>query len=296
MGSSQVVDALMVGLLAQGHILLEGVPGVAKTTICRAFAATIGARFRRIQFTPDLLPADITGNFVPDLQQQRFELRRGPVFANIVLGDEINRAPAKTQAALLEAMQERQVTIEGETLGLEQPFMVLATQNPVEQQGVYPLPEAQLDRFLMKIRLGYPSLDQEIEVLRRHRQRVPMPSQVVEASTVAQMSQWVEEVHVEEELMGYVVRLVRRTRVDRDTTLGASPRATLALLRSAQAHALIEGRDFVLPDDIRAFAKPVLAHRLVLHRDAELEGVGSEEVVGRALKKVSYAEKKATQR
>ncbi len=288
-GSPEVVDALLVAMLSGGHILMEGVPGVAKTTLCRAFAATLGARFRRIQFTPDLLPADITGNFVPDLQQQRFELRRGPVFANIVLGDEINRAPAKTQAALLEAMQERQVTIEGETMELPEPFMVLATQNPVEQQGVYPLPEAQLDRFLMKLRLGYPSQEQEMEVLRRHRQRVPMPEQSVKASEVVEMAAWVEKVHVEEELIEYIVGLVRRTRVDRDTTLGASPRATLALLRVAQAHALLRGRGYVLPDDIRVFAAPVLAHRLVLHRDAELEGLSQEEVVGRALKKVSYA-------
>ncbi len=287
-GSPGTIESLLVALLAGGHILLEGVPGVAKTTLCRAFAATLGAEFRRVQFTPDLLPSDITGTYVPDLRNNEFHLRKGPVFTNILLGDEINRAPAKTQSALLEAMQERQVTIEGETHRLPAPFVVLATQNPVEQQGVYPLPEAQLDRFLLKIEIGYPTPEQELAVLRTHRSEPPPPPQLMDAAEVAELSKLVEEIHVSDEMLHYVLSLVRFSREDDDAVLGASPRASLALMRAAQARALIRGRDYVLPDDVRDLAQSVMAHRILVHPDAELDGVRGRDIVGRAVRSVRY--------
>ncbi|RAL23998.1 magnesium chelatase [Lujinxingia litoralis] len=287
-GPAEVVDALLVALFARGHILLEGVPGVAKTTLCRAFAQTLAADFRRVQFTPDLLPSDITGTYVPDLRTSEFTLRRGPVFTNVLLGDEINRAPAKTQSAMLEAMQERQVTIEGVTHRLSSPFIVLATQNPVEQEGVYPLPEAQLDRFLIKLTLGYPSADQELEVLKTHRRHRPEARQVIGGEEVAAIAELVEEVHVSHELMRYILGLVRQTRTDTRALLGASPRASLALLKAAQARALIRGRGYVLPDDIQAMAVSVLAHRIVLHPDAELDGTTGELLIESALRAVRY--------
>lgn len=287
-GPSSTIDSLLVALVAGGHILLEGVPGVAKTTLCQAFAGTLGAKFRRIQFTPDLLPSDITGTYVPDLGTNEFHLRRGPIFANILLGDEINRAPAKTQSALLEAMQERQVTIEGNTHELPSPFMVLATQNPVEQQGVYPLPEAQLDRFLLKVTIDYPTRAQELEVLKTHRRTHPAPSAILDASQVRQMGEMVEKVHVSEEMMEYVLSLVRYTRDDDEVVLGGSPRASLALLRAAQARALIRGRGYVVPDDVRELTPSVLAHRILLHPDADLAGVRGTDVVQRAIQAVRY--------
>ncbi len=287
-GSEATIDSLLVALLAGGHILLEGVPGVAKTTLCRAFASTLGADFRRIQFTPDLLPADITGTYIPDLRNNEFNLRKGPVFSNVLLGDEINRAPAKTQSALLEAMQERQVTIEGTTHRLPAPFIVLATQNPVEQQGVYPLPEAQLDRFLLKLVIDYPTKDEELEVLRTHRRTPPKPREVLDAADVAALSTLVDDVHASEEIMNYVLKLVRHTRNDSETTLGCSPRASLALLRGAQAAALIAGRDYTLPDDIRELAPSILSHRILVEPDAEINGVTGEDIVARALTSVRY--------
>jgi MoxR-like ATPase len=289
-GPDETVDALLVALLARGHLLLEGVPGVAKTTLVRTFARTIDASFRRIQFTPDLLPSDITGNYIPNLQTNEFVLRKGPIFSNVVLGDEINRAPAKTQSALLEAMQERQVTIEGETHPLEEPFLVLATQNPIEQEGVYSLPEAQLDRFLLKVEVGYPSADQELEVLKTH-QTEPQPAQqVLTAEDIATLRSLADSVHISEELQRYVVRLVRFTRRHSNTEIGASPRAALALVRAAKARALIYGRDFVLPDDIRALAARALAHRILLEPEAELGGAQTEAVVEQALDQVSYSD------
>ena len=287
-GPSSTIENLVVALLAGGHILLEGVPGVAKTTLCRTFAATLGAEFRRIQFTPDLLPADITGTYVPDLSNNEFHLRKGPVFANVLLGDEINRAPAKTQSALLEAMQERQVTIEGTTHALPRPFMVLATQNPVEQQGVYSLPEAQLDRFLLKAQVDYPSEEGELEVLKTHRQSPKAPETVVAAGEVVEMVRLVRQVHVSEEMMHYVLGLTRGTRQDRRTLLGASPRASLGLMRAAQARALMQGRDYVIPDDIRSLARSVLAHRILVDPDAELDGVTGAQVVKRVVETVRY--------
>jgi MoxR-like ATPase len=287
-GPDQVIEALLVALFASGHILLEGVPGVAKTTLCRTFAQTIDARFRRIQFTPDLLPSDITGTYIPNLETHEFILRKGPIFANIVLADEINRAPAKTQSALLEAMQERQVTIEGVTHRLDEPFVVLATQNPVEQEGVYMLPEAQLDRFLLKVEMKYPSVEQELRVLKTHKQQIAPAQALMTGPFIANGRALVERVHVSEELLRYIVSLARFTRDHPQVSLGASPRASLSLLKASQARALLQGRDYVLPDDIRHLAMSVMAHRVLLHPEAELGGATARDVVRQALDKVRY--------
>ncbi|MCB9611871.1 MAG: MoxR family ATPase [Sandaracinus sp.] len=277
----------MVSLIAGGHALLEGVPGVAKTTLVKAFASTLGLSFRRIQFTPDLLPADITGTYVLSPRDGTFQLREGPLFANVVLGDEINRAPAKTQSALLEAMQERQVTIEGETRALPSPFLVLATQNPVEQAGTYPLPEAQIDRFLVRLLLGYPSAKDERGVLRRFLEGAPSARTMLSPDDVMRLRQLAASVHVQDEVIDYVVRLAAFTREHARVFLGASPRASLALMQAARARALMDGRGFVLPDDVKALAVPVLAHRLVLTPEAEMEGTRPERVVQQALEQVA---------
>lgn len=290
MGADHIVESLLIALLGRGHILLEGVPGVAKTTLVRAFARTLDARFNRIQFTPDLLPSDITGVYVPNLQTGEFLLREGPIFSNIVLGDEINRAPAKTQSALLEAMQERQVTIEGRTHKLEAPFVVLATQNPMEQEGVYALPEAQLDRFLLKVVVGYPSLEQEFKVLKTHQiPREPLKA-VINAPTVLEMTAIVDAVHVADELVQYIIRLARHTREHAQVDLGVSPRAALALLVATKARAAIHGRDYVLPDDVRALASVVFCHRIILSPQAQLSGVSEQDIVRQAIQKIRYSE------
>ncbi len=288
-GPESVTEALLVALLADGHVLLEGVPGVAKTTLVRAFAKTIDATFKRVQFTPDLLPSDVTGVYVPNLQTNEFVFRKGPIFTNVLLGDEINRAPAKTQAALLEAMQERQVTVEGATHPLDGPFIVLATQNPIEQEGVYALPEAQLDRFLLKLDMDYPSMDQEIDVLKTHHQPVRPVKAVLNGADVMAIREIVRDVHVSDELAAYIVRLTRFTREHGQVALGASPRAGLALLRAAKARAVLYDRDFILPDDIKAMAGIVLAHRVLLSPEAELGGLTSREVVRQAVSKVRYS-------
>ena len=285
-GPRAVPELLLVSLLARGHVLLEGVPGVAKTTLVKAFAATLGCSFRRIQFTPDLLPADITGTFVLSPRDGTFSLREGPIFANVVLGDEINRAPAKTQSALLEAMQERQVTIEGDTRGLPSPFLVLATQNPVEQAGTYPLPEAQIDRFLVRLVIGYPSPDDERNILRRFLRSSPSPSPVLQPETIRTLQEQVLAIHAEDEVLDYVVRLVGYTREHGRLFLGASPRASLALMHAARARALMHARPYALPDDVRALAVPVLAHRLVLTAEAEMEGTRTESIIEQALERV----------
>lgn len=287
-GSRHTVELLFVSLLARGHVLLEGVPGVAKTTLVKAFAGTIQASFRRIQFTPDLLPADITGTYVFSPKDGVFELREGPIFANVVLGDEINRAPAKTQSALLEAMQESQVTIEGDTRPLPAPFIVLATQNPVEQAGTYPLPEAQIDRFLVRILMGYPSPENERAILRRFTSRAAPVNAVLNPTFILEAQRMVELVHVEDEILDYVVRLAAFTRQHGRLLLGASPRASLALVQAAKARALVAGRGYVLPDDIKALAGPVLAHRLMLTPDAEMEGVRTDQIVQSAIKQVAH--------
>jgi len=287
-GPTDPVDLLLVALIARGHVLLEGVPGIAKTTLARAFADTLGCAFARIQFTPDLLPADITGTFVFNLKEQTFQLRRGPVFANIVLADEINRAPAKTQSALLEAMQEQQVTIEGQTEQLPHPFMVLATQNPVEQEGVYLLPEAQIDRFLFRILLDYPAYEFELNMLKTYDQPVPDVGRVLGPEAIAELSTQADAVHIAPRLMDWIVRLVRATRTHSAVRLGASPRASLALMRCAKALALLAGRAVVLPDDIKRLVRPVFNHRILLTPESELDDVTTADVIEDVLAETPY--------
>jgi MoxR-like ATPase len=287
-GSSRPVDTMLVALLARGHALCEGVPGVAKTTLVKAFATALGCSARRIQFTPDLLPADITGTYVLSPRDGTFTLRAGPIFANVVLADEINRAPAKTQSALLEAMQERQVTIEGDRFELPLPFLVLATQNPVDLEGTYPLPEAQIDRFLVRVSMGYPSPREEAQMVKTHGVDPPVARPVLDARDVVQLQAIASRVYLEDDLMDYAVAITGFTRSHPRVALGASPRATLGLVQAAKASAMIGGRPFVAPDDIRAVAPSVLAHRIVMTADAEAEPKARERVVEEALQKVNY--------
>ena len=266
-GKRSLLEMIMASALAGGHVLMEDYPGLGKTLIARSFAAVLGLDFKRIQFTPDLLPGDITGGYIFNRTESKFELRRGPIFANIILADEINRASPKTQSALLEAMQERQVTLEGETFALPDPFLVLATQNPIEYEGTFPLPEAQLDRFMLKLTVGYPSVTEEREILHRRRVRqqdeVPL-SGVTNAKTMLDMRRAIEEVHLEDDLETYIATLVHETRQDRRVAVGASPRGSLAFLKMARANAVLNGREYVIPDDVKRFAVPVLSHRLIL--------------------------------
>jgi MoxR-like ATPase len=288
-GGVEPIELILTTLMARGHVLLEGVPGIAKTTLVKAFAAALGCSFRRIQFTPDLLPSDITGTYV--LQAGTFALREGPIFAQVILADEVNRAPAKTQSALLEAMQERQVTIEGQTRALEPPFFVLATQNPIEHEGTYPLPEAQVDRFLAKLKMGYPAPTDEKEMLRRYAaspEAARDTKRVLEPGTILRLQELADAVHVEDELLEYVIALAQFTRSHRRVALGASPRAALQLVHASKARALLGGRDFVLPDDVKHLAPHVLSHRVMLSADAELEGMGPDAIVREALDRVPY--------
>ena len=287
-GDASAVDALLVALLARGHVLLEGVPGVAKTTLVKAFAAALGCSVRRVQFTPDLLPADVTGTYVLNPKDGTFSLRAGPIFTNVLLADEINRAPAKTQSALLEAMQEHQATIEGDRFDLPNPFLVLATQNPIDLEGTYPLPEAQIDRFLVCVPMGYPSARDEVAMLRAHGVDAPQARAVLTAEEVLGLQALASRVHVEDDLMDYAVGLSHHTRQNQRVTLGASPRASLALLRAAKAHALIVGRSYATPDDVRAMALPVLSHRLVLLPEYEGDRSARAAVVEEALARVAY--------
>jgi MoxR-like ATPase len=287
-GPSRTVDHILVALLARGHVLLEGVPGVAKTTMAKAFARSLGVMVRRIQFTPDLLPADITGTYVLSPREGTFSFRRGPIFANVVLADEINRAPPKTQAALLEAMQEQQVTIEGEGFELPNPFIVVATQNPIDLEGTYPLPEAQIDRFLVHLNMSYPTRDDEVRMLMAHHIEPVEARPMVDADTVAHLQQLVRSVHVEQDLYEYAVALSEFTRNDKRVLLGASPRATLGLIQVAKAAAIMAGRGYSTPDDLREFAVPVLAHRLMLSEEVDGEPGAREAVVVAALSQVSY--------
>ncbi len=287
-GSQAPLDELLVALLAGGHVLLEGVPGVAKTTLVKAFAAALGCSSRRIQFTPDLLPADITGTHVLSPRDGVFSLRRGPVFANVVLADEINRAPAKTQSALLEAMQERQVTIEGDSLELPAPFIVLATQNPIDLEGTYPLPEAQIDRFLLRVQMGYPSEKHEMAMLLAHGVGTPQARAVLSPEEVLRLQYVAARVHVEEDVLEYAVRLVTSTRNHPRVLLGASPRATLGLLRAARARAVLGGRPYVIPDDVRYGAVPVLAHRLIMAPEWEGDADARRTVIEEAVARTSY--------
>ncbi len=285
-GLDRVMELLVVALLAEGHVLMEGVPGVAKTTVAKAFAGALGLAFRRIQFTPDLLPSDITGSYIYNMKTSAFDLRRGPIFAHVVLADEINRAPAKTQAALLECMQERQVTIEGETLPLDPPFVVVATQNPIEQEGVYPLPEAQVDRFLMKVTVGYPTAEAEKQMVRHYRSRPQAVGSVIPAGWIVAAQDTVQRIHMEDSLVDYVVDLARATREHAAIALGVSPRACLALQGAARANALLSGRDYVIPDDVQEVAPEVLRHRLILKPEAELEGLDAGKVLAEVLSAV----------
>jgi MoxR-like ATPase len=287
-GDLAPVDLLFVALLARGHLLLEGVPGVAKTTLVKAFAVALGCSVRRIQFTPDLLPADITGTYVLNPRTGEFSFRAGPIFANVVLADEINRAPAKTQSALLEAMQEGQVTVEGQRFELPQPFMVLATQNPLDLAGTYPLPEAQIDRFLVQVRLGYPSRVDEIRMLRAHGVGTPEARTVASISALLQLQEVAARIHVEDDLCEYAVALAEYTRNDPKVLLGASPRASLGLLRAAKAHAVLAGRGYLTPDDVRAVTAGVLSHRLVVAPDLEEDASVRASVVAAALRDVRY--------
>ncbi|MDB4952926.1 MAG: ATPase associated with various cellular 3 [Myxococcales bacterium] len=287
-GNPSITEALLTTLLARGHVLIEGYPGVAKTTLVKAFSATLGCHFRRIQFTPDLLPSDITGTYILDMRTNTFVLREGPVFTNVLLGDEINRAPAKTQSALLEAMQEQQVTIEGETRPLGEPFIVLATQNPIEQEGTYPLPEAQVDRFLIKLKMGYPVLADEKRMLSTYDRPPPPVRPVVGPQEILEMQALAQEVFVAEELLDYVLGLVAFTRSHARVYLGASPRAALALVHASKSLALLRGRDYVLPDDVRHLAPLVLGHRILMTPEAEIEGALGTVVIAESLDKVGY--------
>ncbi len=288
-GKRDALELLLLGLLADGHVLIEDFPGLAKTLMARSFAQVCRLEFARVQFTPDLMPSDITGSSIFDQRTGEFEFRPGPIFTNLLLADEINRAPPKTQAALLEAMQERQVTIDGETHPLAPPFLVLATQNPIEYEGTYPLPEAQLDRFLLRIRVGYPSREDELEVLERRRERKTDEIELrplLDAQTLGALQRAVEEVHVAESVSLYIVDLVTATRVNPRVQVGASPRGTLALLKLARCRAVLAGRDYVTPDDVKAVAVPALAHRLTLRPEVWVQQIQQDDVVGECLASV----------
>ncbi len=266
-GKRSLLEMVMAAVLAGGHVLFEDLPGLGKTLIARSFATALGLDFKRIQFTPDLLPGDITGGYIFNRNKNKFEMRKGPVFANILLADEINRASPKTQSALLEAMQERQVTLEGETLALPDPFIVLATQNPIEYEGTFPLPEAQLDRFMVKLSVGYPNMDEEKEILRRRRERMQDEAplrQILKPEQLLALREAVETIHVNADIEGYIAAVVHATRQDRRVSVGSSPRGSLAFLKMARANAALDGRDYVIPDDVKRFAAPVLSHRLIL--------------------------------
>jgi MoxR-like ATPase len=288
-GKQAVLTNVAVGLLANGHILFEDFPGLAKTLMANTFARALGATFRRIQFTPDLLPTDITGTYVYDEKDNEFKFRQGPIFTNILLADEINRAPPKTQAALLEAMQEQQVTIEGVTHILPRPFLVMATQNPIEQEGTYPLPEAQIDRFMMKMSVGYPSRADEKEILvrRETRRKDDVDIQVITSpEKIILMQNIVEKVHIDPAIMTYIVEVVTRTREDPRVLVGSSPRGSLALFKLSRARAVIFGRDYITPDDIKSVTGPGLNHRLILKPEPRIRGVLPEDITNKILAEV----------
>jgi MoxR-like ATPase len=287
-GQRGLVDGLLMALLCHGHVLVEGVPGLAKTTAVRTFARVLGLSFRRIQFTPDLLPGDLLGTQVYEPSSGEFRLHRGPVFHQVILADEINRAPAKVQSALLEAMEERQVTLVGETLPLPEPFLVMATQNPIEQEGVYPLPEAQVDRFMLKLRVDYPSTGEEVEIVRQQTgpEQSAEPCSVLDAEQVDSLRRTVRDVHVEPSVIDYAVALVGASRTPEAVSLGASPRASIYLVEAARARAFLDGRDYVLPADVKRVAPDVLRHRLLLTYEAEAEGLTPERMVEELLGRV----------
>lgn len=290
-GQDQLIDMLLISILASGHSLIEGLPGVAKTLSGKLIAKTIHSEFKRIQFTPDLMPSDVTGSSILDLKSNEFEFRKGPIFANIVLIDEINRAPAKTQAALFESMAEQQVSVDGTTYRLPAPFVVFATQNPIEHEGTYRLPEAQLDRFLFKINVDYPELEQELEILKEHHAQKALNKEdqvqaVVTAAEVLEFQKLIKSIFVHEELLTYIAQVIIKTRTNPSLTLGASPRASIALLESAKASAAVSGRDFVTPEDIRRVAAAVLGHRVMLTPEREMEGFTTAYVIDQIINSV----------
>jgi MoxR-like ATPase len=290
-GQQEMVDMLLVSILSNGHVLLEGVPGVAKTLTAKLLAKVIKADFSRIQFTPDLMPSDVLGTSIFNQKKTEFEFKPGPIFSNIILIDEINRAPAKTQAALFEVMEERQVTVDGETRKMTEPYFVVATQNPIEQEGTYRLPEAQLDRFLFKLNVGYPSIDQEMDILmNHHEQKVAVDLEAVQPvlspSDIAEFKKVVGQVHVEQEVLKYIAEIVAATRKHVSLILGASPRASVSILVASKAFAAMNGRDFVTPEDVKFIAVPVMRHRVILTPESEMEGIASDEVIKEIIDKV----------
>ena len=290
-GQPEMVELMLAAILADGHILIEGVPGVAKTLSAKILARTINTDFSRIQFTPDLMPSDVLGTSIFNLKTAEFEFRQGPIFSNIVLIDEINRAPAKTQSALFEVMEERQVTMDGNTYKMTVPFMVVATQNPIEQEGTYRLPEAQLDRFLFKIAVSYPSLQEEIMILNQYHHRKGLNDlstiqSILSPEQVARFRQVVQMVHVEENLFKYIAAIIQETRRSGDIFLGASPRASLYLMNAAKALAILKGRDFITPEDVKFMALPVLRHRIILTPEKEMEGFSEDDIIKRIMEKV----------
>jgi MoxR-like ATPase len=289
-GMENITHQFLVALLGGGHVLLEGVPGIAKTTLSKMFARVLGIQYHRLQFTPDLLPSDVTGTFIFDRKTNDFVLRKGPIFCQVLLADEVNRAPAKTQSALLEAMQENQVTIEGQTLPLPQPFMVLATQNPVEQEGVYRLPEAQLDRFLLRVDMGYPGHDREVDMLHLHSNPVAEPEPLFNTDVILEVQRLLGAVHGAKALFHYIVDLAEASREHPDLALGASPRASLCLLRCARARALLDGRHYFTHEDVQNVAYGVLGHRLIVRPEAEVEGKQVAEVIRDLLDSVKVME------
>ena len=290
-GQHKMIDQLLVAILSNGHILIEGVPGVAKTITAKILAKTLSVDFSRIQFTPDLMPSDILGTSVYDLKKSEFEFKKGPIFSNLILIDEINRAPAKTQAALFEVMEERQITIDGKTYELEKPFIVLATQNPIEQEGTYRLPEAQLDRFLFKINIDYPKLDEEILIIQREHTlqnhgKLDHIKQILSGAKIKEYQDIVKQIIVEPNLLEYIAKLVVNTRENAFLYLGASPRASIAILNAAKGFAAIRGRDFVTPEDIKEAAIPVLQHRVIVTPEREMEGITSIQIINQIIETI----------
>lgn len=287
-GKRSVAELSIIALLAEGHVLLEDVPGVGKTMMVRALAKSVGANFRRIQFTPDLLPSDVTGVSIYNPKEMEFQFRPGPIMGNIILADEINRTSPKTQSALLEGMEESSVTIDGVTHKLEKPFFVMATQNPIEYEGTYPLPEAQLDRFLLKMKMGYPDMADEMEVLNRAEKVKPIDElePVIDLKELRELQMQMKEVHVDDTIKRYIVELASRTRTHSSVYLGVSPRGSIALMKAAQSYAFMYGRDYVRPDDIQYLAPSVFAHRIILKSEAKFEGIRAEEIVDRVVARV----------
>lgn len=290
-GQNEMIDLLIASILSNGHSLIEGVPGVAKTITAKLMAKTMKVGFSRIQFTPDLMPSDILGTSIFNLKTTEFEFKPGPIFSNIILIDEINRAPAKTQAALFEVMEERQITIDGKTYILKAPFLVFATQNPIEHEGTYRLPEAQLDRFLFKINVDYPSLEEEMEIiesqhLRKEENKLDLVEGVINDKQVAHFQKMVQEIHIEPNLIQFIAKIVHSTRENPFLYLGASPRASLAILQASKAFAAMQGRDFVIPEDIKRSAIPVLQHRVIVTPEREMEGVNSKQVITQMLESI----------